>query len=72
MSKELIEGTTPERLQVGDVIKNTKTGKMGIVLSNDLAGSYYIEYHLIGTPNCKHTCLKPQDRFIKLNKNKIK
>lgn len=48
----------------GTKIKNKKTGKIGIVINlNRVGGSTILTYHLENTPNNKHICLKPEERF---------
>lgn len=47
---------------VGDKIKNRKTGKIGIV-AKVIYEHDIIYYHLIGTPNCKHVFFSRDERF---------
>lgn len=47
---------------VGDKIKNRKTGKIGII-TKILYECDIIYYHLIGTPNCKHVFSSRDERF---------
>ena len=52
-----------EDFKVGNKIKNSKTGKIGIV-TRVYDEVNIVNYHLIGTPNCIHTIVGSEfDRF---------
>ena len=51
-----------EDFKVGDKIKNSKTGKIGIV-TRVYDEVNIVNYHLIGTPNCIHVICTNFDRF---------
>ena len=46
----------------GDIIKNKKTGKIGIVVDCNCNDSI-LKYYLIRTPNNIHICINPKERF---------
>ena len=58
------------KFKVGGIIKNLKTGKIGIVTK--VYDEDIIKYHLIGTPNNIHTFAVWEIRFIILDEKEIK
>ena len=54
--------STSTIFKVNDIIKNRKTGKIGIV-TKVYEEVDLIRYHLIGTPNCGHIFSARDERF---------
>ena len=53
--------------EVGDIIRNRKTGKFGVI-KKCYREEGIIKYHLDGTPNNIHTCTNPTERFDKVKR----
>lgn len=62
--------------KTGDIITNTKTNKLGIIISvypkdmKDSTKGVYVKWCILNTPNNIHICLNPDERFKLFHRTK--